>query len=381
MNEINNNNLQNNTRERQGVMASIVGIIVNVILASLKLFIGLVAGSIAIIADALNNYTDSATSIMSFVSFKLASKPADKSHPFGHARIEYIISMMVSVMILIVGFELFTESISGFFTPEIEIPEFNVITFVVLGLSIFGKLALALYYRAVSIRISSSVIKASFVDSLYDSVATFAILVSTVIIKYTGFAYADSITGLLVSMMIFKAGFEVLNETKNSLLGEAPLDEVVDKIKAIVENYPNIVGIHDLMVHNYGPNHYIASFHAEVDGAKDIYLLHDEIDNAERQVCVELGIQCTIHMDPIVTDDEEVSKLREFTLNCAKRICSDSTIHDFRTVVGITHTNLIFDLVLPFDIKEDPSVLVERLQELISTERPDHYCVITVDRG
>ena len=381
MNNKQNSAVDEKLRERQGLKTSVVGIVINILLASLKLAVGLATSSIAIIADSLNNYSDSATSIMSFISFRLAAKPADKSHPFGHARMEYIISMMVSVLILIVGFELFTESVSGFFDKEIENPDFTWITFTVLAISILGKLALALYYRAVSIKISSSVIKASFVDSLYDSIATFAILVSTLIIKYTGFVYADSITGLLVSFMIFKAGFEILNDTKNTLLGEAPLEEVVDSIKRIVSTSPDVLGIHDLMVHNYGPSHYIASFHAEVDGSKDIYILHDEIDNIEREISEKLGIQCTIHMDPIVTNDQTVNALREFTLDCARRVCAESTIHDFRTVVGVTHTNLIFDLVLPFDIKEEPTEITDRLEKLIANERPNHYCVITVDRG
>ena len=289
MNNKQNSAVDEKLRERQGLKTSVVGIVINILLASLKLAVGLATSSIAIIADSLNNYSDSATSIMSFISFRLSAKPADKSHPFGHARMEYIISMMVSVLILIVGFELFTESVSGFFDKEIENPNFTWITFTVLAISILGKLALALYYRAVSIKISSSVIKASFVDSLYDSIATFAILVSTLIIKYTGFVYADSITGLLVSLMIFKAGFEILNDTKNTLLGEAPLEEVVDSIKRIVSTSPDVLGIHDLMVHNYGPSHYIASFHAEVDGSKDIYILHDEIDNIEREISEKLG--------------------------------------------------------------------------------------------
>ena len=369
------------SRKSIGLRCSIVGIIANLCLASAKLIIGIISSSIAIIADSLNNFTDSASSIMSFVSFKLAAKPADKSHPFGHARIEYIISMLVSMLVLVVGFELFTESVSGFFNDEESELDFNTVTFVVLGISVVGKLLLALYYRSVAIKIDSSVIKASYVDSLSDSIATLAITVSAIIIKYTGFTYADSIVGLLVSLMIFKAGIEILNDTKNSLLGEAPLADVVDKINAIVAKHPVVIGVHDMMVHNYGPNHYISSFHAEVDGTLDIYELHDEIDNVEREISSELGILCTIHMDPIEVNDEKVNELRSFVSEMAKKVCPESTIHDFRTVVGQTHTNLIFDLVLPFDIKDDPEAVVESLKSAIAEERPNHYCVVTIDRG
>lgn len=368
-------------RERYGVFSSIVGIITNLLLAAMKLVAGLLSFSIAIVADALNNLSDAGSSLISFVSFKIAAKPADKEHPFGHARIEYVSSMIVSFLILLVGFELMKNSVSGLFNKEGSKLEITALTYIILSVSIVLKLWLGLFYRKISKKISSSVVAAAAADSFSDCASTSAVLVSSIIVGLSGLWYIDSIVGLAVSIMIMIAGIKILNETKNSLLGEAPIQEVVDSIKHTVEKYPEVVGIHDMLVHNYGPKTYIVSFHAEVDGSQDIYLLHDAIDNIEREINEDLRILCTIHMDPIVTNDETVNELRAFTASAAKEICPEATIHDFRTVIGNTHTNLIFDLVLPFDIKENPDKIVEDLQRLIFQKRENCYCVITVDRA
>ena len=368
-------------REKYGVFSSIVGIITNLILAALKLIAGILSFSIAIVADALNNLSDAGSSMISFVSFKIAAKPADKEHPFGHARIEYVSSMIVSFLILLVGFELLTSSVSGLFSKDGAKLEVTALTYIILAVSIVLKLWLGLFYRKVSKKISSSVVAAASADSFSDCASTTAVLASSIIIGLTDLWFIDSIVGLAVSVMIMIAGIKILNETKNSLLGEAPIQEVVDSIKRTVEKYPEVVGIHDMLVHNYGPKTYIVSFHAEVDGSQDIYLLHDAIDNIERELNEDLRILCTIHMDPIVTNDETVNELRAFTAETAKEICPEATIHDFRTVIGQTHTNLIFDLVLPFDIKDDPNKIVESLKSLIFEKRENCFCVITVDRA
>ncbi len=367
-------------RERFGVFSSVVGVIVNLILAAIKLLAGLLSASIAITADALNNLADAGSSIVSFVSFKIAAKPADKDHPFGHARIEYVSSLIVSFLILLVGFELFTSSVSGLFSKEATALNLSTLTFVILGISILLKLWLGFFYRKISKRINSSVVAAASADSFSDCASTAAVLISSIVIEATDLWYIDSIVGIGVSVMIFIAGIKILNETKNSLLGEPPVDEVVESIKEMVSHYPEIVGIHDMLVHNYGPNHYIVSFHAEVDGSKDIYMLHDVIDNIERAINDDLRILCTIHMDPIVTHDETVNELREFTLSTVKEICPEASIHDFRTVVGQTHTNLIFDLVLPFDIKGKPDDIAAEIDSAIKSKRSYCYTVITIDR-
>ena len=368
-------------RERYGVFSSIVGIITNLILAGLKLVAGLLSFSIAIVADALNNLSDAGSSMISFVSFKIAAKPADKEHPFGHARIEYVSSMIVSFLILLVGFELMTSSIGGLMDKEGSRLEVTALTYIILSVSILLKLWLGLFYRKISKKIGSSVVAAASADSFSDCASTSAVLVSSIIIGLSGWWFIDSIVGLAVSVMIMFAGIKILNETKNSLLGEAPIQEVVDNIKRTVEKYPEVVGIHDMLVHNYGPKTYIVSFHAEVDGSQDIYMLHDAIDNIEREINEDLRILCTIHLDPIVTNDETVNELRAFTAETAKEICPEATIHDFRTVIGQTHTNLIFDLVLPFDIKETPEKIVDDLKNRIFEKRENCFCVITVDRA
>ena len=378
----NHDNLKDpGVRERYGVFSSIVGVCVNILLASLKLIFGLIGGSIAIVADALNNFSDAGTSIVSFVSFKIASKPADREHPFGHARIEYVCSMIVSFVILLVGFELFSESVTGLFSGEVAARNFTVLTYIVLVISVLMKLWLAFFYRKIAIRINSSVVKAASADSFSDAISTSAVLVSTVIVSLTDVVFIDSLVGMAVAVMIFYAGIKILIETKNSLLGEAPVQKTVEDIRNVAAKYPEIIGIHDLMVHNYGPNKYIASFHAEVDGKEDVYMLHDAIDNVEKEISDTLGILCTVHMDPIETDNELVNELREFTKETVKEVCPDADIHDFRTVVGHTHTNLIFDIVIPFEITENTDNIVKKVSDAISEKRKECYCVITVDRS
>lgn len=368
-------------RERYGVFSSIVGIVTNIILAGIKLLAGILSFSIAITADALNNLSDAGSSLISFVSFKIAAKPADKEHPFGHARIEYVSSMIVSFLILLVGFELMTSSVSGLINKNGSGLKVTTLTYVILALSIVLKLWLGLFYRKISKKIDSSVVAAAAADSFSDCASTAAVLVSSVIVGLSGWWFVDSIVGLAVSIIIMIAGIKILNETKNSLLGEAPIQEVVDSIKQTVEKYPEVIGMHDLLVHNYGPKTYIVSFHAEVDGSQDIYALHDAIDNIEKEINEDLRILCTIHMDPIVTNDETVNELRNFTAEAAKEICPEASIHDFRTVVGQTHTNLIFDLVLPFDINDTPENIIESLKAKVIEKRPNCFCVITVDRA
>ena len=367
-------------RDKLGKFASIIGIIVNVLLSGGKMLIGVLAGSVAIIADSLNNLSDAGSSIVSFISFKIASKPADRDHPFGHARIEYIASMIVSFIILLVGFELFSDSFLGLFATESQALVITAITYVILGVSILFKLWLAVFYTKISKKIDSQVIKASAQDSLFDCISTTAVLVSSLIVHFTGIHQIDSAVGLVVAVIILVAGVRLLNETKNSILGEAPVDELVDSINSVVAKYPEVLGVHDLLVHNYGPRHYIASFHAEVDGEQDIFILHDIIDNIEREITQELGILCTIHLDPIVTNDECLSELREL---CRSTVCSlfeGANIHDFRMVVGQTHTNLIFDVEVPFEIKTSADEIIECIKSAILEKRPNHYCVITVDK-
>ena len=369
-------------RSSYGTLSSVVGILMNLFLSALKLFVGLLANSVAAIADAFNNLSDAGSALVSLISFRISAKPADRAHPFGHARIEYVASMIVSFLILGVGFSLLSDSFLALIGKgEAETAEFGTVTLILLSSSIVFKLLLALFYRNVGNRIDSAVMKASMTDSLMDCISTAAVLICGIVIKFTSWAFLDSLVGLAVSFLILFSGIKILNDTKNSILGEAPVDEIVDGIKEIVSRYPEALGIHDMLVHNYGPSHYIASLHVEVDGNCDIFELHDTIDLIEKNIHEELNILCTIHMDPIVTNDETVTELRSFVQQTVSEIDETLTIHDFRTVIGKTHTNLIFDVVLPFESKYQSDEIVELVSCRIMEKRPNHFCVITVDRG
>ncbi len=369
-------------RKSYGTLAGVVGVVTNFILAALKLSVGVLASSVAITADALNNLSDAGSSVITFISFKISSKPADKDHPFGHARMEYISSMIVSFLILLVGVELLSDSgkiILGL--KEAESVDVSIFTIIVLSASIVLKLWLGLFYNKIGKKINSGVIRATAADSITDSISTGAVLVCSIIIKYTEFVLLDAIVGIAVSLLILYAGIKIFLDTKNSLLGEAPVDEVTEGIQNIIGQFPEIIGIHDMMVHNYGPNRFISSLHAEVDGSKDIYMLHDMIDNAERRIKDELGILCTIHLDPIVTDDKSVNELKSFLEEVMKENDFNYSLHDFRTVIGETHTNLIFDIVIPFDCKYTESEIKDLISQKVLEKRDNCFCVITVDRG
>ncbi len=378
----NENESEQTIREKYGSFSSIVGIAVNVILAGIKFIAGLLSGSVAVIADSVNNFSDAGSSGVSLLSFKIAAKPADRDHPFGHARIEYIASLIVSFLIIHVGLDLLVDSGSSILNPDNRNNlEIKALTIIILAISILTKLGLALFYSAVAKRINSSVIKAAAADSLSDSVSTTAVLASSVIIYFTNVTIIDSIMGIAVSMLIIYAGGKILFETANSILGEAPVEETVESIEKVVSEYPEIIGLHDMLVHNYGPGRYIASFHAEVNGDKNIYELHDTIDNIEKRISEELNIQCTIHLDPVAANDPEVNKLKALALECVKTIDEKITLHDFRAVIGVTHTNLIFDVVLPFECKITDAEAKKRISELISNKNNTFFCVITVDRA
>ncbi len=378
----NSNDLSDNSvRERYGTFSSIVGIILNALLATMKMVVGIISGSLAILADGINNLSDAGSSGVTFISFKIASKPADRDHPFGHARIEYVASLIVSFLIINVGFDLFADSVKGIFNSEDSGIDVGLLVILVLSASIFMKLWLAGFYATVAKKLGSSVIKAAAFDSLSDCISTSAVLVSSIIIKYTGFVVIDSVMGLIVSGLIVYAGLNILLENKNSILGEAPVESTVKAIEKIISEYPEIVGIHDMLVHNYGPGHSFASLHAEVNGQDDVFELHDVIDNVEKRISNDLNIQCTIHLDPINLNDETVNELREIALCGIRTVDEKITMHDFRVVTGTTHTNLIFDIVLPFESKLTPSDAKREIESAINGIRNDLFCVITVDRG
>ena len=365
-------------RHAYGTLSGLVGILLNLILSAIKLLAGLLSGSIAITADALNNLSDAGSQVITLISFKIASKPADRDHPFGHARMEYIASMIVSFLILMVGVELFRESLRGIFDPTSE-AVFSNLTLIILAISILLKVWLFFFNRTIGKRIGSSVMIATAVDSISDAGATAAVLVSALISRFSGIR-TDAYMGILVSFLILVAGIRILNETKNSLLGSAPDPEVIEGIERICSEHPELLGIHDMVVHNYGPGNTVASFHAEVDGSANVFDTHDVIDTVERRLWEELKVRATVHMDPIVTDDERVNALRAATAEAVRRIDERLTIHDFRFVEGPTHTNLIFDVCAPFELNMQEEELRARVAGEIAAIDPTYFVVITVDR-
>lgn len=367
-------------RRAYGTMVSITGMILNLLLFIAKFLVGTLFGSVSITADAINNLSDAGSQIISLISFRISAKPADRKHPFGHARIEYVASMIVSFLVLLIGVELLKESIGKILSPAP--PERSWVAAAVLGTSIAVKLWLGVFNKTIGKRIDSAVIRATAADCLSDALSTSAVLISTLILLLFPSLHVnlDAYMGVIVAVLILVAGIKILNEAKNSILGEAPSEEIVKQITEAVQSAPEALGIHDLVVHNYGPGHVIAALHVEVDGKADIFHSHDIVDNIERRLRTEYGIETTIHMDPIVTDDEQVNTLRECVTNAVRETDDRLRIHDFRFVPGTTHSNLIFDIVAPFEITLSDEALRETISEKITRLDPSYFTVITVDR-
>jgi cation diffusion facilitator family transporter len=367
-------------RTAYGVMVSITGIVVNLLLFLAKFTVGTLFGAISIVADAVNNLSDAGTQIISLISFRISSKPADREHPFGHARIEYVASMIVSFLVLLVGVELLKSSIQQIFSPER--PESSPIAIAVLIGSILFKLWLALFNRTIGKRINSSVMRATAADSLSDVLSTSAVLVASVIpLFFQDISWnPDAYMGVIVAILILVAGIRILNDAKNSILGEAPSDEIVQTIANTIAKYPAALGIHDMIVHNYGPGHIIASLHVEVDGKVDVFETHDIIDTIEKELRTDCGIEATIHMDPIVTDDAQINHLRQKALQAVKNVDEALQIHDFRFVSGKSHSNLIFDVVVPFEVKLTDEEIKRAVANEISRIDPNYFTVLTIDR-
>ena len=367
-------------RRAWGTLISVLGIVLNVLLFAAKFIIGALTGMLSVQADAVNNLSDAGASAVSLVSFKISAKPADREHPFGHARVEYVASLVVSFFILFIGFELVRDAIAKFKTPTL--PEFRVAAVAVLVLCIACKLWMSLFNRRVGTRIRSDVMRATATDSLCDAAATTAVLVANVLsllLPAHVAVYVDPVMSVLVAILIFIAGARVLLETNDSIIGTAPDKEVVDTIRRVVAEFPEALGIHDLIVHSYGAGRTIASLHIEVDGKEDIFRSHDTIDLIERRLFEE-HITCTIHMDPIVTDNAEVTHWRNAVKSAVAEIDARIDVHDFRMVPGQTHTNLIFDVAVPFEVEIPEHTLKEQINGRVQALDPTYFTVITVDR-
>ena len=365
-------------REKYGSFAGVVGIVLNLLLAAIKFVIGFIANSVSIRADAVNNLSDSVTSIISIITFKISSKPADKKHPFGHARIEYIVSMLLSFFLIMIGVDLMKESFAKITNPVDSTYTFAVL--IILFITVLAKIWLAFLYKFVTKKIDSCVVEANAADSLSDAISTGAVLISAIISRFTNLNL-DGYVGVLVSVFLIFNALKILNETKNHILGTEPDYEIVKQIHDYAMSYDEVVGIHDMFIHNYGPGRCFATLHAEVDGKKDIYITHDAVDNVEKGIYEKFGIHCTIHLDPIVTDDEEVLKLKNDTERVVSEVNERFTIHDFRIVPGDTHTNLIFDVLVPFETKMSESEIKLKIDEKIKDLSPNYYTVVTIDKG
>lgn len=370
---------QSSVRTAYGVLSSVVGIICNLILFGIKIIIGLILNSISVMADAFNNLSDAASSVIGFIGVKLAERPADKEHPFGHGRFEYIAAFTVAFLILQVGFSCFKSSITKIIHPEAV--DFSWILVIILGISVLIKLWLSIFNKTLGNRINSSVMKATSADSLGDVLITLATVLSIIIGKITGLAI-DGWMGLIVSIFVLIAGFNIAKDTLEPLLGEAIDHEVYQSITDMVESYDGIVGSHDLIVHNYGPSHIMASIHAEVPNNVNLEEIHETIDSIERDILREMGIFIVIHMDPIEINDSKVLEKKSMVIDIIKKLEPKATIHDFRVVNGENQVNLIFDLVVPHSYSAiQEQELLFKVDEAIQNIDPKYQSVITIENS
>lgn len=363
-------------RVAYGKFSSILGIICNIILCTSKILIGIIFNSVSITADGINNLSDAGSSIITLIGFKLASKPADKDHPFGHARIEYIAGLIVSFIILLLGVELIKTSFAKIISPEPL--EYSILMILVLSFSILVKLFMFYANSNIAKKISSATIKATAKDSLNDVISTAAVLASIIIARLTNLEL-DGYIGMLVAIFIIISGINILKEILNPLLGEPPSKDLINKVVNKIMSYEGVINIHDLVIHNYGANKYFATVHVEVSYKEDILKSHDMIDNIERDFLNELGINLVIHLDPVVTDDEETNFIKKEVFMIVKNLGEDYSIHDFRLVKGSTHTNIIFDVVAPPECSLQAKELIYKISNEIKKLDETYYPIIVVD--
>ncbi len=370
-------NTQNpQVRLKYGVLSGVVGIVLNIILSVFKIVFGILTKSVSVTADGANNFFDAGSSIINLVGFRIAGKAADKDHPFGHGRVEYISALSLAFLILLMGFELIKTSVGKLSGGEAVI--FSVPAVVVLVLSIFAKIWLAVFNSAIGKKIDSVAIKAVAKDSIGDIAATTASLIALVASRYTDLP-VDAVMGILVALLICYAGYGVIKDTMGPLLGEPPKPEIIEELEALVMSYDGVVGIHDAVLHSYGHSRIIGSLHAEVPANVDILISHDTIDLIERDVKAKTGIELTIHLDPIVVDDEFTNEHKSIVQKIVSDIDSVLTMHDFRVVKGPTHTNFIFDVVTPCEYKIKPEKLTEMITSELQKIDPTYFTVITVE--
>ena len=365
-------------RRAYGVLSGALGIVLNILLFAGKLTAGLISGSVAIVADALNNLSDAGSSVVTLTGFRLAGQKPDKGHPFGHGRIEYVSGLIVSMLIILMGFELGKSSVEKMISPSGT--EFSVVAVIILAASVLVKLYMCFYNGRVGKKIGSPAMKATAADSLGDCVATTVVLICTFITKFTSLDL-DGICGVAVAMFIFVSGIRAATETIDPLLGVPPTEEFVNKISKTVMAHKGVLGFHDLIVHDYGPGRRMISLHAEVPADEDLLQTHDMIDNIERELAEKLGCDAVIHMDPIETDDKITMEARSKIAELVKIIDERVTIHDFRMVTGPTHTNVIFDIVVPYDVNRTEAEIRRDIERMVKTLDSNYYAIVHVDKS
>lgn len=363
-------------RQAYGQLCGVVGIVLNLLLFAVKFFAGTVSGSIAITADAFNNLSDAGSSVVTLLGFRLAGRKPDPEHPFGHGRMEYISGLVVAGLILLMGVELWKSSLKKILQPEDIVSSPLVLGILVLSVAV--KLYMFYYNRAVGKRIRSAAMTATATDSLSDAVSTTAVLIATLVSQLTGLNI-DGWVGMLVALFILFSAYKAAKETLSPLLGQTPEPEFVERIQEIVLSHPQVQNVHDLIVHDYGPGRVMISLHAEVPADGDLLELHDVIDNIEHELQKELGCVAVIHMDPIVTNDRHTTQLRMAVAERVQSIDPRLTIHDFRIVPGPSHTNLIFDVVVPYDVKLSHEEVRRRVGELVRELDGNYFAVVQID--
>ena len=364
-------------RDKCGRVAGAVGIVTNFLLFLMKIIVGTVFHSVSVTADAVNNLTDSGSSVVTLIGFKMASKPADEKHPFGHARIEYLSGVIVSFIVIFLGLQLGMSSIEKILTPEEN--ALTPVALVVLVISSLAKLWQCLFYRKVGRMIKSESVEATSKDSRNDVIATSVVLLGAVITMLTG-VNLDGYMGAAVALFIVFSGVQLTISTADPLLGQAPEGELVQTITEKMLSYPGIIGMHDLAVHNYGVGRCFASAHCEVDAKNDILVSHDLIDNIERDFSRDLCIHMVIHLDPVIVGDARTDALHRKVQSLVTALYPTVTIHDFRVIWGVTHSNIVFDAAVPFSVKDSDAVITQKLEAEIQKLDPDYRTVVTIDR-
>lgn len=366
-------------RMKYGILSGCVGIAVNVILCLLKFFVGSLTGSIAITADAVNNLSDAGSSAVTVFGFKMAGKPADRDHPFGHGRIEYITAMIVSFIILFMGIELAIQSVEKIRSPENV--QFSLIGAVIIAVSILGKLWLAFFNKSLGRKIHSPAMTAVVADSISDIAATSITLIALILSNFFPNLHVDGWLGIVVACFVLKAGLDIFRDTLSTLIGKSPSKELVEALKKKILSYDHVSGIHDLIVHSYGPGRDFATVHVEMPSDLNVMVGHNIIDDIENDVKKEMGIDLTIHYDPIEVNNERVTELKEITESVVRKVNPELSIHDFRIVDGPMHTNLIFDVVIPYGFKESPKEIISEISSQISEINSSYFTVIKAEHS